>query len=92
MLLLLWDGIGFFTYIDYKLDRLKGQDITFMTKLKNKPYVISRVTVLAIAIYIVLSEYGKLGEIKSQTIEIITDSEYTFNITEYFKMININTF
>jgi len=92
MLLLLWDGIGFFTYIDYKLDRLKGQDVTFVTKLKNKPYVISRVAVLVIAAYIILSEYGKLGEIKSQTIEIITDSEYTFNITEYFKMINICVF
>jgi hypothetical protein len=63
-LLLLWDEIGFFTYADYKLDRLKGEDITFMTKLKNKPYFVSRLSIIIIASYIILSEYGKLGQIK----------------------------
>ena len=62
--LLLWDGIGFFTYDDYKLDRLKGETVTFGSKLKNKLYTISRITVILIAGYIIGSEYGKLGEIK----------------------------
>ena len=68
--LLIYDGIGFFKYHDYKLDRLKGTTVNFFTKCKNVKYMMRQLTMICFAMQIIMSEYQSMGKMKSQTIQM----------------------
>ena len=50
----MWDGLGFFTMDETKLDRLKGKQVDYLTKFKSKKWIITN-TLLAIFVVVILN-------------------------------------
>ena len=76
--LLLWDGLGFFGFATSKLERLRGEKVTFLTPLTNVQFVLMNLILGGAAIAIVLTEVAKLNTQKSQTIDLEQQTTYSW--------------
>jgi hypothetical protein len=89
-LLMVWDGLGFFGLDDTKLARLRGEKVTFKTKFFSRRWVMaSCISVLAV-FYILLTEISKLDTLKSQTISLLPQETFTYNMTDIFPLILVS--
>lgn len=70
-LLYLWDGPTFFGMTTSKLNRVKGEKVTFMTKCLSVEWCISTIILVSISIYVIVNEGSKLGTQKSQTVDLV---------------------
>ena len=75
---MLWDGIGFFGFTDYKLDRLEGKPPTYYDRFKN-PYFMFKTTGACIAFGWVLgTQIQHLHTVSSQTISYENENSYEY--------------
>lgn len=84
---MVWDGLGFFGFSTHKLDRLKGEPVTWLTPLSNVKQVIMTLALIVIALYIIITEMVKLGTQKSSTIILTPNQEYKFGAREHMTLI-----
>jgi hypothetical protein len=68
--LILWDGSGFFGLKTYKLDRIRGKTVGFLTKCMDCEFVVTNGAYLAIILYVLISEASTYGTMKSQTVNL----------------------
>ena len=73
---MIWDGLGFFGFNDAKLARIKGEKVTFMTKFKSWQWVIITSMMIAMGIYILVSELYKYNTVKTSVTDLTNDSDY----------------
>ena len=59
--LLIWDGMGFFGFAEYKLERLQGKKVGFMSRFSSLRENIYYVMALIIGAFIIFSEIGEYG-------------------------------
>jgi hypothetical protein len=64
-MLMIWDGLGFFGFSDTKLDRFKGEKVTWYTPLKSWRSTPLAIIGLTVMIYIIVNESRNLGDQKS---------------------------
>ena len=76
----LWDGLGFFGFDGNKLDRLKGIKPRWYDPFFNKGWILNKLIILAIMVYVLNGNFEKLGDIKSQTLNKEKGSKYTFEV------------
>ena len=70
-MLLLWDGLGFMGFATSKLERLRGEKVTWLTPITNLQSIISIFLLIGVSIYIGATEVSKLDKKKSQTTNFI---------------------
>lgn len=63
--LILWDGSGFFGLKTYKLDRIKGKKVGFLTKCMDAEFLVSNGAWLIVILYVLISEAATYGNMKS---------------------------
>ena len=73
---MLWDGVGFFGTDHFKLGRLVGEKVNFLTPFKSTKFVIIFGLGMFITIYILVTEISRLGNQKSQTISFVRSDYY----------------
>lgn len=71
ILLLLFDGLGFFGFDDTKLPRLKGEPVTFLSKLSSARWVILTLFSFIGACVIIILEAIKYGDLESQSLDLV---------------------
>jgi hypothetical protein len=69
-MLMMWDGLGFFGFDDTKLNRVKGEKVTWCTPLASWKSTPLAFIGLGIMIYIIAAESKKLDTLKSQAIDL----------------------
>lgn len=79
---MLWDGLGFFGFDDTKLSRVKGNPVKFTDKCTSKTWIITTLITFVVGIYIVIGQIENLNQVKSQTISLMSNFEYSYNISE----------
>jgi len=73
---MLWDGLGFFGFDDAKLARLRGEKVTFMTRFKSMRWIIVTTMMIAMGIYILISELLKYDSVRSSVTSLSNEAEY----------------
>ena len=63
--LMLWDGLGFFGTDHMKLGRCKGEPVDFLTFLRSPRTLAFSLAFLILMIYIIFTEFEKLGTEKA---------------------------
>ena len=62
----IWDGLDFFSFDTYKLERHREkQDTSWTDKLRNWQWVLISLVILIGTIVLLYSDFNKLGSIKS---------------------------
>lgn len=79
---LLWDGLGFFGFAFYKLDRLRGNPPGWVTKLKDGVFIIQNLLVAAALAYIIHGALLTVGEQSLDKLDSIASKEQKFIISE----------
>ena len=84
---LLWDGIGFFGFAFYKLDRLRGNPPGWVTKLKDGVFIVQNLLVAAALAYII---HGALLTVGEQSLDKLGSSptkEISYIVGENAQMV-----
>ena len=80
---MIWDGLGFFGFDDTKLARLnKNGKYYFTDKLTSFKWLGKTILSLGIVIAVIASQVKNLGQVKSQSIQLMSSSSYSYNISE----------
>jgi hypothetical protein len=82
ILFLFWDGFGFFGFDDNKLNRLKGQAPRWYDPFCNWRWMIGNIVAVGIVAYILVTELGEFGHVKSQELGRAVEIEYDFEAQE----------
>ena len=91
-LLMLWDGVGFFGTDHFKLGRLVGEKVNFLTPFKSTKFVIIFGLGMLITIYILVTEISRVGNQKSQTISFVRNDYYEYHFSEAIPLLSCNWF
>jgi hypothetical protein len=89
ILFLFWDGFGFFGVDDNKLNRLKGIPPRWYDPFFNWRWMIGNVVAVSIVFYILLTELGEFGYVKSQELGRANEIKYDFIAQEQMGIIGI---
>ena len=82
ILFLFWDGFGFFGFDDNKLPRLKGQAPRWYDPFCNWRWMIGNIVAVGIVAYILITELGEFGHVKSQELGRAVEIKYDFAAQE----------
>jgi hypothetical protein len=89
ILFLFWDGFGFFGVDDNKLNRLKGIPPRWYDPFFNWRWMIGNVVAVSIVFYVLLTELGEFGHVKSQELGRANEIKYDFIAQEQMGIIGI---
>jgi len=75
-LFLYWDGVVFFGFDDSKLERQRGRPASYLDKCSSLKRIILYLLAIGIIAYVLITEISKLGDPKSQEVQLLTDHEF----------------
>jgi hypothetical protein len=85
-----YDGISFFGFSDYKLARIRGKSPGWCDKCQSIRLIVVYLLFIAIILYVLINEGTKIGTEKKMEIDLESDNEYKYNITEgHFPLIGV---
>ena len=75
-LFLLWDGLGFFGFGNYKLPRLKGIKPKWSDKLTNWQWLLFSFSIVLVSGVVIVSSMSTLGDVKTQVVNTEDKNKY----------------
>jgi hypothetical protein len=86
----LWDGLGFFGFDDTKLARIKNKRPgKYMDSCGSFKWSIANLLALIVAVFIISSEVGNLGKIKSKSVTLVPADIYHYDINFAFNWLGV---
>jgi hypothetical protein len=89
-LFMIWDGLSFFGFAEWKLERVKGAPQRWHDRFTSKYWMVTYILGLALVMYVLIGQILNFGEIKMQRASVITRGEYKFNVTEQMTLLGVN--
>jgi hypothetical protein len=81
----IWDGLGFFGFDDTKLARIKNKRPgSYMDACGSFKWSIANLLTLIVAVFIITSEVGNLGQVKSKSVSLVPADIYHYDINFAF--------
>ena len=89
-LFLKWDGVAFFAFARFKLDRLRGKPAGWCDKCTSLRGAIMYSAAAAIIFYVVWSQASLLGTEKSYTLLLGQSQAFAFNADEVTPFVGVS--
>lgn len=89
-MLLVWDGLGFFGFALHKLNRIKGEPVTWKTRIVGSTAGWVAIGYVFAIFMVVFFELSKYGDQKQTAVTLTHESLLTYNITNGMPITHVN--